>query len=173
MRKTPTAARGELTKPQRMAWRALFEGHALVLRQIDRDLEEAGVGSLSDYDVLYTLYLSPGRRQRLSEVASAALLSRSGLTRLLDRLEKKGYLRREACPEDRRGLFAVLTDEGLGELRRIWAVYSRGIARYFAPFASSEEMVTIAAVFGRIGAARRECEDRHKAPATPDAPEPE
>ncbi len=143
-------ARGELTKPQRMAWRAIYEGHALALRRIDRDLEEAGVGSLSDYSVLYSLYRSPGRRQRLSEVADAALLSRSGLTRLLDRLEKKGYLRREACPEDRRGLFAVLTDGGVEEMRRIWAVYSRGIATYFVPHASPDEIATVGAVFSRM-----------------------
>jgi DNA-binding MarR family transcriptional regulator len=152
-------ARAELTKPQRAAWRALFEAHALVLGRIDKDLEAEGVGSLSEYDVLFTLYESPGRRQRLAEVASAALISRSGLTRLLDRLERKGCIRREGAPEDRRGTYAVLTEAGVEELRRIWAVYSRGIARYFLAHLSDAEAAEVGAIFGRVRTALREDED--------------
>jgi len=140
----------KLTREERLSWRALFEAHALVLRRIDEDLSRADVGSLTDYDVLYTLYLSPERRVRLAELATAALLSRSGLSRLVDRLEAKGFLRREPCEDDRRGAFAHLTDEGVEELRRIWKIYSAGIARYFFPTLTAEETETVGRIFGRV-----------------------
>lgn len=145
-----------LAREPRKAWRALFEAHARILAQIDRDLEAAQVGSLSDYDVLFTLYESPHRRLRLAELALAAVLSRSGLTRLIDRLETKGYLRREPDPSDRRGTFAVLTETGIEELRRIWAVYSQGIARYFADPLSEAEVEMVYTLFTRL-AARMRC----------------
>jgi DNA-binding MarR family transcriptional regulator len=150
-----TSRRTHLTKPQRAAWAAVFEAQQRTLRQIDADLEAAGVGSLLDYDVLYMLYLAPERRRRLSELADGALISRSGLTRLVDRLEARGWLKRESCPDDRRGLFAVLTDAGLEEMRRIWEIYSRGIATYFAAHVSPEEMETIRTVFTRIAENQR------------------
>ena len=140
----------KLTKPQRMAWRTLFEAHNLIMQRIDADLEAAGVGSLMDYDVLYCLYESPERRVRLAELADTVLISRSGLTRLVDRLEARGLLQRASCVRDRRGAYAVLTDEGVEELRRIWAVYGKGLADYFAPHASPEELATVQTVFKRI-----------------------
>jgi DNA-binding MarR family transcriptional regulator len=147
--------RPHLTRPTAAAWSAVFEAQQRTLRQIDADLEAAGVGSLLDYDVLYMLYLAPERRRRLSELADGALISRSGLTRLVDRLESRGWLKRESCPDDRRGLFAVLTDAGLEEMRRIWEVYSRGIATYFAAHISPEELETIRTVFTRIAEKQR------------------
>jgi len=151
-----------LTRPQRTAWRASFEAHVRILQRIDDDLAAAGVGSLRDYDVLYMLYLAPGRRRRLSELSDAIVLSRSGLTRLVDRLEKRRLLRREACPEDRRGAYAVLTDAGLDEMRRIWAIYSRGIAQYFAAYLSEAEVATIQTAFTRIAIPLRATERRHQ-----------
>jgi DNA-binding MarR family transcriptional regulator len=139
-----------LTKAQRATWSVLFEAQQRTLHRIDAELEAAGVGSLGDYDVLYCLYLSPERRRRLSDLAEAALLSRSGLTRLVDRLEARGWLQRQSCPNDRRGQYAVLTDAGLEEMRRIWAIYSQGIATHFATHMSPEELETVRTVFTRI-----------------------
>jgi DNA-binding MarR family transcriptional regulator len=144
-----------LTKAQRAAWGASFEAHARALQRIDDDLAAAGVGSLHDYDVLYMLYRAPDRRLRLSELSDAVVISRSGLTRLLDRLERRGLLHRKPCAEDRRGAYAVLTDDGLEEMRRIWAIYGRGIAEYFAAHLSAEETETIQRAFGRIADALR------------------
>ncbi|HVK04636.1 MAG TPA: MarR family transcriptional regulator [Armatimonadaceae bacterium] len=148
--------RGELSRKQRQAWAALFEAHGLVLRRIDADLEREGIGSLAEYDVLYVLYQSPERRLRLAELADQVLISRSGLTRLVDRLEARGFLRRESCPEDRRGSYAVVTDAGVEELRRIWAFYARGVADYFMRHLDAQETDMVARVFGKVRDALRE-----------------
>jgi DNA-binding MarR family transcriptional regulator len=140
----------KLTRNERLTWRSVFEAHGRVLRHIDDDLAAAELGSLTDYDVLYTLYLAADRRVRLSDLAAAALLSRSGISRLVDRLEAKQFLRREPCEDDRRGAFAHLTDEGVNELRRIWKVYSAGISRYFFSGVTPEETEAIGQVFGRV-----------------------
>ncbi|MBC7806046.1 MAG: MarR family transcriptional regulator [Akkermansiaceae bacterium] len=139
-----------LTSAERKAWRALYETHGLVTRRIESDLHAAGVGSLSDYAVLYALYEAPGKSVRLAELADAGMLSRSGLTRLVDRLESDGYLRREPFLDDRRGTLAVLTDAGTEEMRRIWKIYSAGIARYFAAQLSETEAEGITATLRRV-----------------------
>ncbi|MBC8141102.1 MAG: MarR family transcriptional regulator, partial [Armatimonadetes bacterium] len=107
-------------------------------------------GSLSDYGVLFTLSNAPGGRVRLSELADAAMMSRSGATRLVNRLEAGGFLERIACDTDKRGMFAVLTEAGRGEMRRIWAVYSSGISRYFAAHLSPQEIETLTPLLRRI-----------------------
>src|SRR5918997_3145626 len=94
------------------AWRTFITAHAAVIDAIERDLRAAGVISLTWYDVLIELAEAPNRRLRLHELARAVVLSRSGLTRLVDRIEAAGLLHREACAEDRRGAYAVLTAEG-------------------------------------------------------------
>lgn len=139
-----------LTPAERKAWRALYEVHGLVTRRIENDLHAAGAGSLSDYAVLYALYEAPEKRLRLAELADAGMLSRSGLTRLVDRLESNGYLRREPYPGDKRGTLAVLTNAGIDEMRRIWAIYSAGIARYFAASVTETEAVTVTVAFRRV-----------------------
>src|SRR4051812_6672576 len=117
------AAKREQTR--QAAWRAMLAAHALLVRKMDGDLAEAGALSMDSYDALLTLFGAPKRRLRLSELAERALLTRSGVTRLADRLERDGLLRREDCPGDRRGSYAVLTDKGEAELRRTGAVYSK------------------------------------------------
>ena len=109
------------------AWRALLTAHAELTERIDAALRAAGVIPLRWYDALLCLYEAPGRRLRLAELAKAALLSRSGLTRLVDRLEAAGLLTREPCEDDARGAYAVLTPQGLQALRRCWRVYGAEI----------------------------------------------
>jgi DNA-binding MarR family transcriptional regulator len=83
------------------------------------------------------------------------VLSRSGVTRLADRLEADGLLRRERTVEDRRGAYAVITDKGLEALDRARPVYARGIARHFACFLNEAEVRTLTAALERIDAAAR------------------
>ena len=115
------------------AWRAFLNAHALATRRINRDLAEAGLPDLSWYDVLWTLHRADDRRLRIRELADAVVLSSTGMTRFVDRLEAKGLVGREAVPGDRRGAYAVITKEGTDLLRRMWPVYARGIATYFGP----------------------------------------
>jgi DNA-binding MarR family transcriptional regulator len=115
------------------AWRAFLNAHALATKRISRDLADAGLPDLTWYDVLWTLYRAEGRRLRIRELADAVVLSSTGMTRFVDRLEAAGLVRREAVPGDRRGAYAVITKEGTDLLRRMWPIYARGIATYFGP----------------------------------------
>jgi DNA-binding MarR family transcriptional regulator len=115
------------------AWRAFLNAHALATKRISRDLAQAGLPDLTWYDVLWTLHRAEGRRLRIRELADAVVLSSTGMTRFVDRLQAAGLVRREAVPGDRRGAYAVITKEGSALLRRMWPIYARGIATYFGP----------------------------------------
>ena len=109
-------------------WRAFLNAHA---RAIGRDLAEAGLPDLSWYDLLWALYRQPGRSLRVNELADAVVLSRTAMSRFVDRVEKAGYVRREPDPTDRRALQVTLTGEGAELLRRMWPIYARGIDEHF------------------------------------------
>lgn len=135
------------------AWRIFLKTHAKAIELIERELAEADLPPLSWYDVLWTLEQAPERRLRMHEIANAIVLSRSNLTRLVDRLEAADLLCRESCPSDRRGAFAALTDKGLALRQRMWPVYSQAIAKYFAQYLSDAEVMTLTQVLKRMLAA--------------------
>ena len=138
------------------AWRAFLNAHAATIAAIERELAVEDLVPLTWYDVLVALSEAPGHRRRLHELARAVVLSRSGLTRLVDRLEAAGLLRREPCPDDRRGAYAVLTPEGEATLRRAWPTYGRGIAEHFARHLSDEEARVLTEALERVYAAAPE-----------------
>jgi DNA-binding MarR family transcriptional regulator len=114
------------------AWRAFLTAHALVTRRISRELVEQGLPDLSWYDLLWALRRSPGQRMRVNELAREVVLSPTAMSRFVDRAVAAGVVAREPDPDDRRASLVVLTDEGRALLRRMWPVYRRGIAEYFA-----------------------------------------
>lgn len=128
--KTAAAA---LDDEQMAAWRAFLRAHSAMLRRIGRDLDEAGLPPLSWYDVLAALRDAPEARLRQVELAERVLLSKSGLSRLVDRIAARGLVERAACPSDRRAFFVGLTDAGGEMLERMWPVYARGVAEDFLP----------------------------------------
>ena len=134
-----------------LAWRAFLRAHAAAIGRIERDLA-AGEPELplTWYDVLVSLVGSPERKLRLRELADQVLLSRSGLTRLVDRLEAAGLLLREPDPTDRRGAFAVLTEAGHEALRRSWPLYARGIQDHFARYLEPDEAAVLARALQRV-----------------------
>lgn len=134
-------------------WRLFLIAHVKLLDRIEAKLSQAELPPLEWYDVLFTLKEAPDYRLRLSELADQVLLSRSNLTRLLDRLEKAGLLCRQPCPSDRRGTFAVLTEAGLAMQKKMWTVYSEGIAEYFASYVDDEEVKILQKVLKRMLAA--------------------
>ncbi len=144
---------GSLEQGREEAWRALITAHAAAVEGIERGLVEAGLPPLGWYDVLLELSAAPGRRLRMHELARAVVLSRSGLTRLVDRLERAGLLRREPDPADGRGSFAVLTDEGAGMRQRMWPVYAKGIAEHFGAHVTDEEAEVLSRALGRVRSA--------------------
>lgn len=140
-----------------LAWRALLRAHAAAVAAIERDLAASEPTlPLSWYDVLVALVGAPDRRLRLSALADEVLLSRSGLTRLVDRLERAGLLCREPDPTDRRGAYAVLTEDGFQAVRRTWPLYARGIQAHFGRHLTGDEAVALAGALDRVAEAGRQ-----------------
>lgn len=131
-------------------WRLFITANALLISAIDRHLHEAGQIPLNWYDVLIELYEAPNHRLRMSDLAERVLLTRSGLTRLVDRLEKEAFLSREIDPADRRGFYAILTDKGMEAMKKAWPIYAKGIAAYFADHLTEEEAVVLQRVFSKM-----------------------
>ncbi len=131
-------------------WRLFLTAQVKLRDRIEVKLDRAGLPSLEWYDVLYTLKESPEQRLRLSELAEKVLLTRSNLTRLVDRLETAGLLQRQSCPSDRRGTFAVLTEAGLAMQQQIWPIYAEGIVEYFASQINDDEVEVLQQVLQRM-----------------------
>ena len=140
-------------------WRLFLTTYVRLIERIEQHLKQAGLPPLEWYDVLLALKEAPEHRLRLSELADAVLLSRSNLTRLVDRLEKAGLLRREACPTDRRGAFAVLTTEGLAMQQKMWAVYGQSIANYFGRHLSDTDVKVLTEALSRMLTAASQVEE--------------
>lgn len=121
-----------LDETHKAAWRSFLTASALLFDRIDGEMQAAGVVSMEWYDVLLALEEAPEQRLRMSELARAVLFSRSGLTRLIDRMEQAGLTCRQPCAADRRVTYVVLTDAGRAARERAWSVYSPGIVTHFA-----------------------------------------
>jgi DNA-binding MarR family transcriptional regulator len=123
----------ELTAAELGAWRGFLRVHTALVKQLDAELEAAHGLPLSSYEVLINLQAAEGRRLRMADLAERTLLSRSGMTRLVDRLERQGLLERDTCASDARGCFAVLTDAGEELLSRARPTHLEGVrARFLA-----------------------------------------
>ena len=145
------AARIDRTRME--AWRSFLEAHSALTGVLEDELVAARELPLAWYDVLFQLSEAPGGRMRMLDLAHAVLLSKSGLTRLFDRMEDAGLVRREPFEEDRRGTMAVLTAKGRTALRRAAPVHERGIQEHFARHITDAEARTIRAAFRRLNAA--------------------
>ena len=132
------------------AFSALLVAQARLRTKISEELEIAGQISLDVYDVLKALDDHSDDKMRMSELADKVLLSRSGLTRKIDRLEKLGYIVRTNCPDDRRGSFAELTDKGRGAHERAWPTVCQAITSNFGDRMTEGESRQLAALMKRI-----------------------
>jgi DNA-binding MarR family transcriptional regulator len=117
--------------PRLSPWRAFLLAHARVSRRLDEDLRLEHDLSIAEYDTLLTLALAPGRRMRMGPLAEQVILSKSGVTRLIDRLVSDELVARSVCLADARGAEAVLTDRGLARLREASPTHLRGISEHF------------------------------------------
>jgi DNA-binding MarR family transcriptional regulator len=117
--------------PRLEPWRAFLEAHARVTRRLDDELRAEHDLSLAEYDTLLAIAWSPDRRIRMRTLADSILLSKSGVTRLIDRLVADGLVERSACVSDARGAEAVLTKAGLDRLRAASRTHLRGIDEHF------------------------------------------
>ena len=139
-----------LTDTELAAWRTFLRAHAQITRKLEAELMAEHDLPLPSYDVLLQLAESPGRRLRMTELADRVLLSRSGLTRLVDRLEREGLVERVACPNDARGTHAVLTDAGLARLREAAPTHLRGIAEHVTRRLTGEEVGQLLGLMSKL-----------------------
>jgi DNA-binding MarR family transcriptional regulator len=136
--------------PRLATWAAFLRAHARVVRELERELQAEQRMALTDYDVLVQLAAAEDRRLRMSELADRLLLSRSGATRLVDRLVAQGLVAREICDTDRRGQWAALTDAGLDRLRAAAPTHLRGVGEHFLDRMSPDDLASMQAILARL-----------------------
>ena len=133
-----------------VAWRVLLTAHSVLTRRVAQVLEAAGGISYDDYDVLLTLNEAEERRLRMSDLARLTLLSHSGISRAVTRLESEGLLKRERCETDGRGFYAVLTRQGQKALKAAWPPYRALLEQHFAGVLHPAEAEQLAALLHRV-----------------------
>ncbi len=129
--------------PRLAPWRAFLLAHARVSRRLDEELRVEHDLSFGEYDALLTIARAPERRIRMRQLADEVILSRSGVTRLIDRLVGDGLVERSACAADARGADAVLTERGLARLRAASRTHLRGIHEHFLAVLDSSDLEVI------------------------------
>lgn len=155
---TVLAGGGAALTPEELTfWRLLQRVQVRVTRVLEADLLLEHDLPLPAYEVLTHLSEAPNRRLRMNDLADRVLLSRSGLTRLIDRLQGEGLVRREACPSDARGLFAVLTDEGAARQAAAAPTYLRTIRGLLLDLLDEEELRRCSAVLTKVFARSGAC----------------
>ena len=139
-------------KPTEMrAWRAFLDAQASLLRRLEADLVKEEDITLAEYDVLVQLTFAPDGRLRMTELSDRVRLSRSGLTRLVDRLVRGGLVKRGRCASDRRGTNAILTPAGKARLRHASPVHLQGIREHFSKRLSPAQLVAVAEALEPLG----------------------
>lgn len=145
-----------LEEEQLSVWRAFVNAHAAVIERIEKDLSEQRKIPLTTYDVLVALYQSPDKKLRMTDLAKKVVITRSGLTRVIERLEREGFVTRERTEEDRRGAFAILTREGKKAFLATWPTYADGISNYFLSVLDEEERKIIGKGLAKVYRALQE-----------------
>lgn len=147
---TAPASTRELSPAELGAWRGLLRVHAALFKQLDAELESAHGLPLSSYEVLIFLQSAPDGKLRMADLANRVVLSRSGMTRLVDRLEREGLLVREQCPADARGCFAVLTGKGAEYLDAARPTHLGGIRERFLGHFTEAELTLLGECWERV-----------------------
>lgn len=132
------------------AWLLFLRAHAVLTAQLEQELEAERCLPLTWYDVLVQLNGAPDKRLRMQELVRSLVLSKSGLTRRIDRMEEQGLVERCGCPEDRRGIFVCLTPAGHAALKEAAPVHLAGIQNHFTRFLSEDEAAALRSAFGKI-----------------------
>ena len=148
MATSPTSA-GILAPRELAAWRGMLETHSRLIAQLDAELEREHGIPLTAYEVL--MYLGDaGGKLRMGELADRLLLSRSGITRLVDRLEAQGLVERRRCSDDGRGFNAMLTDAGRRKLETCRPAHLSGVREHFLSRLEPAELDSLAGLWERL-----------------------
>ncbi len=132
------------------SWRAFLRTYATVVRKLEREMDEDQDLPLTWYDILAFLDRAPDCRMRMQDLAESVLLSRSGLTRLLDRMADAGLVERMPCEEDRRGTYAVITEDGRARLNSALPGHLQGIEEHFLRHLESDDLKALEDVLGKV-----------------------
>jgi DNA-binding MarR family transcriptional regulator len=138
------------------AWRSFLQSHASILRALDAELVAEQGMTTRDYEVLLYLAQAADRKLPMSALAESTMLTRSGITRLVDGLVAAGLIERVSCPSDARVSYARITDEGYEKLRDAGCTHIASIRRLFLEHFTAEEIEQLAALLSRLPGASRE-----------------
>jgi DNA-binding MarR family transcriptional regulator len=141
---------GDRSEVVQRAWRGLLRAHACLAKRLDSELDRAHRLPMTSYEVLNHLERADGGRMRMCDLAEEAQLSRSGLTRLVDRLERDGLLERCSCEQDARGSYACLTGAGSQRLQEARGTHLAVMQEYFFSRFSEGELLVLADMWERI-----------------------
>ena len=147
---TPATDARPLSERELGAWRGLLRAHAMLVKRLDAELETAHGLALSSYEVLLHLSHADGRRMRMCDVADSVLLSRSGLTRRVDRLEREGLLKRKPCESDARGFFAEITPKGRRLFDAARRTHLEGVRKLFLSRFSRDELRALGSLWQKL-----------------------
>jgi len=155
-RRNATSAAPRWLNPAEMkAWRGYIVASRRLLEALDTDLADHDL-SMSDYEILAQLSDAPGRRMRMSELADIAMLSRSRLSHRMKVMEKAGWIKRESCPADKRGSFAVMTPKGWKAIVAAAPDHVDSVRTRFIDHLTKADQVVLAEIFDKVGSALRE-----------------
>lgn len=132
------------------AWRSYLQSHAAILRELDAELVAAHSMTTRDYEVLLYLAQAPDRRLPMSALATSTMLTRSGITRLVDGLVQAGWIERVSCRQDARISYARLTENGYEKLREAGFTHVRSIQRLFLERFTAREIDQLASLLSRL-----------------------
>ncbi|MER7764333.1 MarR family transcriptional regulator [Streptomyces sp. NPDC097619] len=138
---TETATRW-LDDAEQCAWRTYLDVQRLLTYQMEKDLQPFGL-TFNDYEILVNLSESEGHRMRMSDLATSTLQSKSRLSHQITRMESAGLVTRVNCESDRRGLYAVLTDQGMETMRKVAPFHVASVRKYFIDMLSPEALTSM------------------------------
>ncbi|MFI0357784.1 MarR family winged helix-turn-helix transcriptional regulator [Actinomadura sp. 9N407] len=139
-----------LDATQQLDWRAYVDGSVRLNEIMDRELKAGHGLSVAEYEILVRLSEAPDRRLRMAELAAHASQSRSRLSHTCSRLESKGLVRRDNCPNDKRGVFAHLTDEGYATLERAARDHVETVRNFFVDVIDPDDLAAIGRAFTQV-----------------------
>ena len=139
-----------LTESQMRAWRAFLGASTLVSARLNHELDEAAAISMYEYEILVRLFESEAGRVRMSQLADQVSYSRSRLTHTVGRLERAGYVLRSSCPNDRRGVYAHLTQAGYEFLAQTAPIHLDGVRRHLINRFTPSELATLTELLEKI-----------------------
>jgi DNA-binding MarR family transcriptional regulator len=139
------------------SWVAFIRAHSAITRQLNADLLTTHGLTLNDYEVLLLLSRAEDRRMRRVDLAQTVVLTASGITRLLDGLERAGYVEKDACPTDLRVSYAKLTAAGHTKLKDAATTHLQGVEDLFTGRFSDSELAQLADLLGRLPLRGTDC----------------